>query len=217
MGQDRIKEEGLGSGVVPIAFETLLGDPGSPLFTFLLENEAETERFVEVARRVESGEGPEKDPAIGLPVAEGDRLRHESAAQTLPVHLRRDDEPAEVRAVRCRLGSVNGDCPGHPLLVPDCPEAVAFLFEAPEEFRKLRRDLGLEEEAEFPVAVVVGCVQLGDAADGPRAIIGNLVLHLMTVSGFDQQKPTHSFASVAEGAGPYRPFMLGRFAYIHHF
>ncbi len=57
-----------------IAFEALLDDPGAPPLALRLGDEVKTERLVEVAGRVEAGEGPEKDPAVGLPVAEGDRL-----------------------------------------------------------------------------------------------------------------------------------------------
>ena len=57
-----------------IALETLLDDPGAPPLALRLGDEVKTECLVEVTRRVEAREGPEKDPAVGPPVAEGDRL-----------------------------------------------------------------------------------------------------------------------------------------------
>ena len=43
---------------VSIAFESLLDDRGSPLLPLSLNDKMKTESFIEVAGRVETGEGP---------------------------------------------------------------------------------------------------------------------------------------------------------------
>ena len=79
-----------------------------------------------------------------------------------------------MRPLGGRLPAVDGDGPFHALPVQKRPEAVPFLFKAAEELRELDCDLGLEEEAETPVAVVILRMHLGDPADRPRTIAADL-------------------------------------------
>ena len=106
-----------------IAFEALLDDPGAPPLALRLGDEVKVERLVEVARRIEACERPEKDPAVGLPVAEGDRLLHQAAAPAAARDLRRHDEPAEVRTLARRLQTVDRDRARHAIPIQKRPES----------------------------------------------------------------------------------------------
>ncbi len=82
-----------------------------------------------------------------------------------------------MRPVGCRLQAVDRDRALHAIPVQERPESVALLFKAAEKFREFGRHLGLEEEAEPPVAVVICRMHFGDAADRPRAIPADLDWH----------------------------------------